>query len=96
MPIGKDSIRKRVIGSDCAACGECTDKAPLAEKTTVSERAPPPGMLPPGRRPSAVRPADRAKRRRHRPPRPARLHRRSRLRRRLRSPRPRLPSRNPC
>ncbi len=40
MPIGKDSIRKRVIGSDCAACGECTDKAPLAEKTTVSERAP--------------------------------------------------------
>ena len=46
MPIGKDSIRKRVIGSDCAACGECTDKAPLAEKTTVSERAPLAGKAP--------------------------------------------------
>ena len=39
MPIGKDSIRKRVIG-------ECTDKAPLAEKTTVSERAPLAGKAP--------------------------------------------------
>lgn len=46
MPIGKDSIRKRVIGSDCAACGECMDKAPLAEKTTVSERAPLAGKAP--------------------------------------------------
>lgn len=46
MPIGKDSIRKRVIGSDCVACGECTDKAPLAEKTTVSERAPLAGKAP--------------------------------------------------
>ena len=46
MPNGKDSIRKRVIGSDCAACGECTDKAPLAEKTTVSERAPLAGTAP--------------------------------------------------
>ncbi len=46
MPIGKDSIRKRVIGSDCAACGECADKAPLAEKTTVAERAPLAGKAP--------------------------------------------------
>ena len=47
MPIGKDSIRKRVIGSDCAACGECTDKAPLAEKTTVSaQSAPAPAQKP--------------------------------------------------
>ena len=51
MPIGKDSIRKRVIGSDCAACGECTDKAPLAEKTTVSERAPLAGKAPAGQAP---------------------------------------------
>lgn len=40
MPIGKDSIRKRVIGSDCAACGECTDKAPLAGKAPAAGNAP--------------------------------------------------------
>lgn len=55
MPIGKDSIRKRVIGSDCAACGECTDKAPLAEKTTVSERAPLAGKAPVRRSPGRPR-----------------------------------------
>mgnify|MGYP000584462814 CR=1 FL=1 len=27
MPIGKDSIRKRVIGSDCAACGVTAGRA---------------------------------------------------------------------
>ena len=58
MPIGKDSIRKRVIGSDCAACGECTDKAPLAEKTTVSERAPRAGARPPFARQTAQNAAD--------------------------------------
>ena len=41
MPIGKDSIRKRVIGSDCATCGECAGKAPSEGKpNTGSSPAP--------------------------------------------------------
>lgn len=35
MPIGKDSIRKRVIGSDCAACGECAGKDSVDGKQTA-------------------------------------------------------------
>lgn len=34
MPIGKDSIRKRVIGAECAECGACDEKPaqPVAEE----------------------------------------------------------------
>lgn len=34
MPIGKDSIRKRVIGTECAECGACDEKPvqPVAEE----------------------------------------------------------------
>ena len=38
--------RNTCLEADSAACGECTDKAPLAEKTTVSERAPLAGKAP--------------------------------------------------
>lgn len=37
MPIGKDSIRKRVIGAECAECGACDEKPaqPVAEEKSA-------------------------------------------------------------
>ena len=103
MPIGKDSIRKRVIGSDCAACGECTDKAPLAEKTTVSERAPLAGKAPAaGNAPAGQAPVRRSPGRPRKTPQTQTAASGPGCAGAVGSgvgwgsPRPRLPSRNPC
>lgn len=39
MPIGKDSIRKRVIGAECEECGAC-EKKPVAKEKAPAAAAP--------------------------------------------------------